>query len=387
MLVVGTHVFGGTQGSYDQQTPSCGAQAGSADDVWKVVPSASDTYRVRVIGQFDSVVAVLDAGMHEVACNDDALNGRDPMVTVAMDAGRVYFVVVDGFHGATGRYELFVESATTTPEPAPAALGGVLVPGQRIVGSTNAAPDSTTPVCGGAQEGSGDNLWTFRAPHAGLYRVQVDGTFATVAQLQDGRRPVACVGAARARRPAEIVARLEADHEYGVVVDGASGQEGTFRLLVDDRVPARARVTPTLPDTGPVVVPTQPAREDATAMRAVCASAAALRPGRNTGAIIVGPGTAVVSCARPIAAGDAVHRLDVPRRAHVRIRETSDFDAVVELRRACTGGAAVACVDDAPDPRHSAVEADLDPGTYYVVVDTVSPGTGGLYTLDVEIRP
>jgi len=385
-LVAGVRVSGSTANATDHQTPTCGARAGSPDDVWTFVPAATDVYRVRTFGQFDTVLAVLDPHMTELACNDDSLGTRDAMVEVQMRAGQRYSVVVDGYGGQLGAYGLLLEAATGTPVPTRAAIGGALTLGQRIVGSTTAAPDTTTPVCGAATEGSGDNVWTFTTRQAGLHRIHADGSFPVVVELRDVDRGMACVAAGAAQRPAEIVAALEGGHEYRVIVDGASGQEGTFRLVVDDRVPRGTHVTPPLTGTGGGRPPPTPTAENAADMQRACAAAVVLRRGRTAGAIDPAHGTAVVSCARPIASGDVVYRLDVTRRSHARIREASDFDAVLELRQACTGGAAMACVDDAPDTRHTAVEADLVPGTYYVVVDTVSPGTGGPFTLDVELR-
>lgn len=384
-LTASVRVNGSTANATDHATPSCGAQAGSPDDEWTFVPTATDVYRVRTSGQFDTLVAVLDAHRTEIACNDDSLGTRDAMVEVQMTAGQHYFIVVDGYGGQLGAYGLIVEPVTGTPIPTRVGIGGVLTLGQRIVGSTLSAPDTTTPVCGGSADGTGDNVWTFTTRQAGLHRMRADGNFATVLELRDGDRAIACVASGVASRPAEIVAVLAAGQEYRVVVDGGPGQEGTFGLVVDDRVARGTRPTPTLP--GAIIGPPPPVvAENAADMARACAAATPLRPGRTRGAVDPAIGTAVVTCARHIASGDVVYRLVLTRRAHVRVRETSDFDAVLELRRACTADGAVVCVDDAPDTRRTAVEADLEAGAYFVVVDTVSPGTGGPFTLDVDVR-
>lgn len=385
LIAAGVRVNGSTANSTDHATPSCGAQAGSPDDEWTFAPTTTEVYRVRTSGQYDSVLAVLDSHRTELACNDDALGTRDAMVEVQMTAGQRYSIVVDGYGGQLGAYSLIVESATGTPTPTRVGIGGTLTLGQRIVGSTLSAPDTTTPVCGGSAEGTGDNAWTFTTQHAGLHRIRADGNFAAVVELRDGDRALACVGSGGASRAAEIVAVLEARHEYRVVVDGGPGQEGTFGLLVDDRVPRGARPTPLIPSV-PIGPPPAASTENPADMARACGAAPTLATGRTRGAVDPARGTAVVTCARHIASGDVVYKLVTTRRAHVRIRETSDFDAVLELRRTCMADGVVACVDDAPDTRRTAVEADLDPGTYFVVVDTVSPGTGGPFTLDVDVR-
>jgi hypothetical protein len=47
----------------------------------------------------------------------------------------------------------------------------------------------------------------------------------------------------------------------------------------------------------------------------------------------------------------------------------------------------IACVDDAPDVRHTALTTTLEPGTYYLILDTFEPGTAGSWELDVSLIP
>jgi hypothetical protein len=65
------------------------------------------------------------------------------------------------------------------------------------------------------------------------------------------------------------------------------------------------------------------------------------------------------------------------------INLSTDYDGALHLRRDCLDRASeLGCNDDNQDQRHSRVEADLDPGTYYVVVDGWQATSTGSYSLE-----
>jgi hypothetical protein len=72
--------------------------------------------------------------------------------------------------------------------------------------------------------------------------------------------------------------------------------------------------------------------------------------------------------------------LEGPRR--VRVREQSEFDALLSLHADCAGGE-LACSDDAPNG-HASLSAELAAGSYYLVVDSSLRGEGGDYVLAME---
>ena len=68
---------------------------------------------------------------------------------------------------------------------------------------------------------------------------------------------------------------------------------------------------------------------------------------------------------------------------------SSDFDGALHLRRDCADASTeLACNDDHQnDARQSQVDATVDPGTYFVVVDGYSRANEGDFSLEVELNP
>lgn len=100
-------------------------------------------------------------------------------------------------------------------------------------------------------------------------------------------------------------------------------------------------------------------------------------------------------CSRTDRTGaDLIVRLEVPTRADYRIelRPTGGADAVLYLRRACADpGSEVACDDDTAAGFGSRLDVTLDPGDYFLVLDSFRDGEGpdgrcGEMDLDVALR-
>jgi hypothetical protein len=90
-----------------------------------------------------------------------------------------------------------------------------------------------------------------------------------------------------------------------------------------------------------------------------------------------------------------VYRLTIASRGSVRVAVASLFDAVVSIRRTCGELASeLACNDDDPATDHAfgdrraALTLDLQPGTYFVVVDGFNPDQQGDFEVSAElVRP
>ncbi len=80
---------------------------------------------------------------------------------------------------------------------------------------------------------------------------------------------------------------------------------------------------------------------------------------------------------------EQIYTLHVMTRTGVILTTNAMFDTVLSIRRACdsmTGE--IACNDDIMGGNlNSRIRTTLDPGDYFVVVDTFAMGTGGMYTL------
>jgi len=109
--------------------------------------------------------------------------------------------------------------------------------------------------------------------------------------------------------------------------------------------------------------------------------------------------TPVTGCTRvDISGGDRILRLDVPVANTYRIDFNdvaggADLDALVYLRTACADrGSELACNDDRPGTRNSRIELHLEPGEYFIILDSFrdtdesEPGRCAPGELDVSIR-
>src|SRR5437773_1644037 len=126
--------FSGTTSGASALAGSCGNSEGSSEQVFRWTPTVSGTATIQTCGAgttFDTVLYLRSgvcASGPEVAagCNDDGcanasgLN-RASRITPTVTAGQPYFIVVDGYAGATGTFSLTVtppsSSTTTTTRP------------------------------------------------------------------------------------------------------------------------------------------------------------------------------------------------------------------------------------------------------------------------------
>ncbi|NIS33301.1 MAG: hypothetical protein GWO04_26590, partial [Actinobacteria bacterium] len=136
-VTLGQPVSDDTNDGADTITPQCGSSAGSNDHVWHFVAPVAGSYRFQVDGQYDSVLALLDENGSQLDCNDDYNGSRSrSQLSRTLDAGAVIGVVVDGWSGNEGAYEL-----TVTPEGGgtsnPAQQGGTVTVGTPVNGTTS----------------------------------------------------------------------------------------------------------------------------------------------------------------------------------------------------------------------------------------------------------
>jgi hypothetical protein len=110
--------------------------------------------------------------------------------------------------------------------------------------------------------------------------------------------------------------------------------------------------------------------------------------GRVTGSLVSAQDNAGAACA----AGrnpDVVHVIEVDRRQRVQLVATGEGQRALFVRRSCAGGGAGASNFDGPtlecsvprDGSAARIDTTLDPGRYYVFVESVGDGSRGTYTL------
>ena len=99
---------GTTAGGQDGHDPSCGGLSNAPEVVYAFVSPGGGRYRVTTAGSaFDTILYVLADCGNEVACDDDGAGVQSSLLFNA-EAGRVYYVVVDGYSNASGAYQLAI---------------------------------------------------------------------------------------------------------------------------------------------------------------------------------------------------------------------------------------------------------------------------------------
>ncbi|MFV8753836.1 hypothetical protein ACNOYE_25100 [Nannocystaceae bacterium ST9] len=104
-------VGGSTLGADLQFGSDCGGSE-SGDQGWLFVPPVGGTYRFDTAGSnFDTILYVLDdvCGGPVLACIDDNPLNTQAVLDVDLLAGHAYTIVVDGFGGQAGDYQLSLE--------------------------------------------------------------------------------------------------------------------------------------------------------------------------------------------------------------------------------------------------------------------------------------
>ena len=353
VITDGQTVRGSTAGRGDRHTPSC--TAGGSDVGYVFIPERSGTYAVDVNAGYDCVVAVFDQAGSPMACNDDAGSTNHSRVEVRFEAGNRYVLAVDGYRGATGRYEMTLQSLSL--DPAPGGEGGQpadheLLVGQRGAGDTSTLSDTRTPPCG-ATPGSPDETWTFRPRESGTYRIDVDSEFDGVLALypQNGQTPLECNDDHGSTRASQIIAELAQGAVYEIVVDGYRGQSGAYGVEI-------SRTGRTAPPSSPgAATPLRlsvPARGDTTNQ------SDDVRPGCGSA-----PGTP-----------DQAFLFTPPAAGRYRFRVDAQYDSVLAVYPA-QGASPLDCNDDMGSTRVSQLDIDLAAGQQYrVVVDGWGRGAG-----------
>jgi hypothetical protein len=290
-------------GTYiDRYTSACGAMAGSPDFVATFTARASGVYSFSTQGSdFDTVLGVFEGpcGTTEVACSDDYMVSTS-RVSIGLLAGQEVTVVVDGYGGDQGNFQLSLDAASPGscceghPDSAGctpldvAACVCASVPYCCIDGWDQACADSVDPLgCGncarcpddafgdkpplsisgstvdrmdrwtsecGANPRSGDYTMEYTAPYSGTYVFDTRGSsFDTVLSLTDG----GCTEPVRVCNDDDdygndtslLVTTMDQGETVALIVDGFQGQEGDFVLNVrDQNMPGDCcYATPTVP--------------------------------------------------------------------------------------------------------------------------------------------
>jgi len=104
----GTAVGSTTAYLNDYSSWSCQSSSGGPDVVYQLPLGVAATVTIDTIGSgFDTVLALLDSGCSEIDCDDDGAGYPESRIITSLAAG-TYYIVVDGYGGASGSYVLNV---------------------------------------------------------------------------------------------------------------------------------------------------------------------------------------------------------------------------------------------------------------------------------------
>lgn len=110
-ILVDQIVRGDTRQPDRRFAPRCASHPGSAvsDQAWEFTATQSRTYVAHVRAMHDATVSVYEGtsdSSREIACDDDGAALAEPRLSFTARAGHTYSIVVDGYRGERGPYEL-----------------------------------------------------------------------------------------------------------------------------------------------------------------------------------------------------------------------------------------------------------------------------------------
>jgi hypothetical protein len=376
-LPIGQAVNGSTSGSANYFQATCADGASSPDQLYRLDVTQRSRVRIHQRSQHDGALHLrrtCEDASSEIACNDDSNGVAESLITQVLDPGQ-YYVVSDGYSGGgranAGDYVITADVAPVAGGSANAdacGTAGQISPGATVEADTFEAADDFSGSCGGA--GAPDVVYRLDVRSRSTARVLVNG-----AQFQGHVYITRGCGA----QASEVAC--------GALETGGSPNQsaletvldpGTYHVVVDGRDAAAF---------GSANISVQ--LTDLQALERSCRAAPLLRPGRTVNGTTAGRANQFeASCAASAQSGDLVYRIRLRQRRHVVIEMTSEHDGALHLRRSCIDRTSeVACNDDHEDQRHSRIEADLDAGTYFVVVDGFQASNTGGFSLEYSETP
>lgn len=398
LLAVGSSVRGSTSNASDMHMMTCGApQSGSSDATYRFIAPEDGRYVFETSTDYDGVLGVFEGGA-PLDCNDDHGDTSHSRVAVTLRQGQAIDVVVDGYNGASGSFELSAARVVIQPPQ-------LLALGQDARGSTVNASDAYAPECGSAP-GTPDQVWRFTPQVSGDYRFHVDSDYDGVLAVyaQNNSQPIFCNDDAGSTRASEVLGALQAGQTYDVVVDGYGGSSGTYTLRADfgvgPSVPPGGNTPPGYPPNYPPTLPPGPSLpapvlasihggplpENITAMEARCTAATAISTGHYS-VDLQGESTARLSCGSGGPGADGAFVIELAQASIISLHVAADFPVGVELRRGCSRDVQVQACEIQSSPAGIDLERSLPAGRYVVIVDALDGVARGVAHLDVNVRP
>ena len=121
----------GYTNNYDAVCPYTGSL--SPDVVYSIVPCLTGALDITLCAgsNYDTKLYVMDSAQNVIACNDDLCPGYVSELTaangtaVSVTAGALYYIVVDGYSGASGNYTIDITGMDCTTAAEESSFGTV----------------------------------------------------------------------------------------------------------------------------------------------------------------------------------------------------------------------------------------------------------------------
>ncbi|GAC1529655.1 MAG: hypothetical protein NVS3B10_26160 [Polyangiales bacterium] len=374
-LTLGSPTKGSTLHKVGNVRPSCAASDGSVA-IYRTHVDGRHKLVVDLSAKFDAVLAVFrtanDGYMcdstNELECSDDSegLTTKSHVETV-VDTGD-YGVMIAGFDGDRGEFEVKAQLADAP------SLESICATAKPIAGST------TAPLSIDTFEARGDVHVSCAADAAAdvVYKLDVKSksrVFVSANPGDDDGRHVVALQKACGDSKGELACELLSGKGIEATVD-----PGSYFLIIKGKGAedfGRARLNVHTRDLG-----------DATK---ACKAAPKLASGVALTDVTTGAPDKFVSpgCGGAIAqqqSGDKVYQLTLKERSHVNVqlKQGTFYNAILSLRSDCNdlSKGEIVCASQ----YSKIIDRDLDPGTYYVVVDGVGTKAEGSFTIEMTSK-
>lgn len=372
-IQLGQTVTGDTSNARHQHGASC-AEGEAGERVY--VLQLERRMHVTVVAEqdYDGTLYIrsdCDDQESEIACNDDDGGTSRSRISQVLDPG-TYYIFADGYRDEAGSFTLTV-TGTEVPSPQEVCQNASPLPiGQAVTGQGTGEPDIFHASCANGARGP-DRVYRLDVQQESrlqLYQeTDYDGVLYVRRACADQGSEVACNDDAEDTQHSRINTILPAGTYY-VFTDGFSSQAAGNYTLQADLVPVAG--VGTSGDS--------------------CQDAQLLTPGQTVeGNTFAARDDVTTPCGVSQDGYDVVYRMDVQNRSRVRLWfEYSDMgqSSVLYLTRQCGSGssnASVACRTAAVG-EDNALEAVVDRGTYYVVVDSATQRSFGRFQLTSRVE-
>lgn len=370
-LTLGQAVQGDTSRARNRQTGACLGESEAGELVYSFTLERRMFVSAAVEADFPSGVYIrsdCDSADEEAAC----VQGESGTTTAraVLEPG-TWYVFVDGAGDEEGSFSLTVTGQDVPTPQEVCQQATAITPGQAVTGTTANGPDIFRASCANRAPGP-DHVYRLEVPQESRLQLSQETDYDGVLYLRracaEASTEVACNDDAGDIQHSRINTVLPAGTYY-VFTDGFSaGSAGNFTFQADLAPVAGAG---TQGDT--------------------CQDALPLTPGTSVeGNTFAARDDVQTPCGTQTDGYDLVYRVELQRRSRFTawFESTDIHQPVLYLARSCAAGAAnaaVACRTEALGAEHG-LDAIVDAGTYYLVVDTQQARSFGRFRLNSRVE-